>query len=516
MKKKRRRRIVRWIILLIILIAAAGVYTAYRLHPELFPMIGTAGGENAEQEITKEAAYFGTITVTTEGNGIIEPADTETVVSDYTVEIASVEVEAGDTVAAGDLIAKINLDSVGDRIDETKAEISDLNSQIRSMDRSGSSSVTAPVSGRVKRIFVQEGDLLSDVVYRFGGIMELSADRKLKVTFRSDKNLVPGMEVDVALPDEEETADGTVASADAGLVTVTISDASDRDVDTAVRVLDENGALLGEGVLLSNSPYLVDARYGTCDDINVDVGDYIDSGATLLYREDYNYNADYTDAVNKRDEKIQLLQDLQKLEENPVILAESDGIVSDLMLSDRQVIGENAPMYTLISTDTYRLKAQIDELDIAGVEPGQPVSITYDAFDEETWPGTVEKVSALGTNTGGVTTYTVSILMDGVEKVKLGMSATATITVEEKEHALLVPVDAVQTVDGEKQVTVISGEDVTETPVEVGLVNNTVAEITEGLSEGQEVVVYDNSGAADWITQMMQRRQDARERRQGQ
>ena len=491
----------KWILILLVVAAAAGgLY--YARAKGLIRFNEKTGDTSSAQMPKTQTAYIGSIEVTTDGNGVIEPASWETVTSEYSVRVSHVEAESGDIVKKGDLIAEVDMDSIDDRIREAEGELSQITTSIANMSKGGSSGVSASVAGRVKRIFAKKGDLLSEVVRKHGGVVELSVDGRLKVEFTTSAKLSPGNKVTVSFSGYE--AEGTVIKKEGRNCTVTISDKSEYQVDTKAEIFDDDDEKIGEGVLLTNTPYLVDTRYGICDGINVSVGNSVDSGTTLLTRTNYSYNAEYVDAVNDRDEIIREILKLKDLRESPKFLAPSDGIVADIQIADRLAVAEDAAMYTLISTKSYRLKAQIDELDIAGVREGQKVSVVFDAFEDEQYDGTVEKVSALGTNTGGVTTYTVTILMDGEEKIMPGMSATATITIEEKPDALLVPIDAVRTVDGERKVTVINGETTEDRAVTLGLVSGSTAEILEGITEGTEVVVYENEDV-DWMIQMMQR-----------
>ena len=72
------------------------------------------------------------------------------------------------------------------------------------------------------------------------------------------------------------------------------------------------------------------------------------------------------------------------------------------------------------------------------------------------------------------------------------------------------PVDAVKSENGEKYVTVVSGTDVSEVRVEVGLVNSSEAEILSGLTEGQQVI-EETKETEDWMLQMMRQNRAARE-----
>lgn len=76
------------------------------------------------------------------------------------------------------------------------------------------------------------------------------------------------------------------------------------------------------------------------------------------------------------------------------------------------------------------------------------------------------------------------------EDVIIGMDVAVTIVTEEKQDALLVPVEAVQIVDDKKFVFVYKPEDkiVRRTEVRIGLANDTVYEIADGLNSGEQVV----------------------------
>lgn len=495
-KKKGKKKI--WIVVLILVIAALAALLILRKGGG---SSDTTGANQETEEVTR-----GTISITTEGNGSIEAAEKVSAVSDYAVKIDTVKVEDGDSVREGDVIATVDKDSVSSQITQLTSELDELNDTISSADKSGSSSVTAPVSGRVKRIYVKSGEELEDVLKDHGGIMELSTDGKLKVEFTSSETLTPGDTVTVSFLSYEE--EGTIVSAEQGRYTATIDDSADYLVDVDASILNDDDKEIGSGTLKSNHPYLIEARYGIADEINVSTGDYVDSGSTLLTRTDYDYNRNYLDLVDSRESIMEDLQELRTLESSLQICAESDGIISDLALSDDTEIAAGTQMYQLISTDTFWLKTEIDELDIADVKVGQTAEIVFDAFEDESYEGTVKKVSALGENVGGVTKYQVTIEIPGVEKAKLAMSATATILINEKEDVLLVPVDAVSNVDGEKCVTVMRNGAQETVAVTLGLVNNTVAEVTEGLSEGDQVVVETSSGMEDMMSMMQARRSE--------
>ena len=447
------------------------------------------------------------ISLVTEGNGILKPAEEKTVISDHTLVIDSVEAEVGDSVSAGDLIARIDPDSIDDAITVLEGSLEEMDTAIATLPRSGSTSVTSPVTGRVRRIFAEEDDLLSDVENEYGGIMEIAAAGQLKVSFEPTADTSAGMEVTVHFEndDEEYEPEGIITEIEDGIATAVFDDSADYDVDLEASVYDKADHLLGTGLTASRHPYLVEGDYGVVDDIKVSEGDRVEIGTTLLTRTESAYNDDYHDLLTSREDTIEDLQEMRRLKEKPVIEAAYDGILSAIMLQDRAPITEDAPMYTLMKTDRFKLEAQVDELDIDGVKPGQTAVVVFDAFEDREYTGEVSKVSSLGQNVNGVTTYTVTIDLEGKEEFKTAMSATASITTREEKNVLTVPVDAVQTKDEKKVVTVLSGEDLSESEdrdVTLGLVNNTTAEITEGLNEGETVLVIGTTQLEDMMNMM--------------
>ena len=106
------------------------------------------------------------------------------------------------------------------------------------------------------------------------------------------------------------------------------------------------------------------------------------------------------------------------------------------------------------------------------------------------------KVGNTASASGGVAKYTVEITIPKDEKMKAGMNASATITIEKKEDIVTIPVNALQ--ERGEEVFVYTEQDDEgnlsgEQQVTTGLSDGENVEITEGLSEG-DVVYYQKTG----------------------
>lgn len=153
--------------------------------------------------------------------------------------------------------------------------------------------------------------------------------------------------------------------------------------------------------------------------------------------------------------------------------------------------------FTLASDETMILSVNVDELDINSVSQKQEAKITLDAIEDETFTGTVTKVSAAASSSsGGVAKYKVEVTIPKDDRMKEGMNASATIVIEEKENVVTIPVNALQ--EKGSKVFVYTQKDSDgnlsgEQEVTTGLSDGDTVEITEGLSEG-DTVYYQKTG----------------------
>ena len=160
--------------------------------------------------------------------------------------------------------------------------------------------------------------------------------------------------------------------------------------------------------------------------------------------------------------------------------------------------------FTISSDDNMVLSVNVDELDINSVSKGQTAALTFDAIEDKEFEGEVTKVGSSASASGGVAKYSVNITVARDSRMKTGMNASATITVESREDVITIPVDAIQ--EKGNRTFVYTGRDAEgnpsdETEVTTGLSDGSTVEITEGLAEGDTVyyqrISSDNSSGGE-------------------
>ena len=146
--------------------------------------------------------------------------------------------------------------------------------------------------------------------------------------------------------------------------------------------------------------------------------------------------------------------------------------------------------FSIASATEASVSINVDELDILSVKEGQTATVTLDALDGQEFEGTITEVSNEASSGNSSAKYPVTITFEKTEDMLLGMSASATIHVNEAEDAVLIPVDALQEKGDSTFVYTKKDSDGNlsgEVEVETGISNCSLVEITSGLEEGDTV-----------------------------
>jgi RND family efflux transporter MFP subunit len=184
-----------------------------------------------------------------------------------------------------------------------------------------------------------------------------------------------------------------------------------------------------------------------------------------------------------------------------------DGVVAAVNIVADSAVSANTTAVTLVDRSTLHIDVSLSETDAAKVQLGQPVTLTFDALPTVTLAGTVATIAPVATTEQNVVTYPVQVTFDpGDTPVKVGMSATADILVDQTTGALLAPSRAIQTSGATKTVIVLQGE--AQTPVtvtvETGLTSSGKTAIigsTPALKAGDVVVVPSTTTTTTSTTQ---------------
>ena len=174
------------------------------------------------------------------------------------------------------------------------------------------------------------------------------------------------------------------------------------------------------------------------------------------------------------------------------LVAPSEGTVTKVDGEVGEIVGPEREVVSLTPKGALQIKLNVSENNIAGVQPGQQVRITLDAFtDGIEWQGTVVAVDPAETVVGGAVYYQTTVLFNEEDdRIKSGMTANAWVITAMKDRALFIPASAIEDRDGVKYVRVMNQEGgVVERRIETGITGKQgVIEVVSGLSEGEPVM----------------------------
>ena len=193
---------------------------------------------------------------------------------------------------------------------------------------------------------------------------------------------------------------------------------------------------------------------------------------------------------------------------NYYLRAPFDGVLAEVAVKKGDPVSPSTAAATII-TPLRIAEVTLNEVDVAKVKAGQKTTLTFDAFPDLTLIGTVAQVDAIGTVSQGVVNYAVKISFEVPDdKIKPGMSVSASIVTDVRTDVFAVSNSAVKTQGTAKyveilpnidssvfaasdsgQATVSSDTSLERQPVSIGIEGDSYTEITEGLSGGEAVVV---------------------------
>lgn len=314
-KKKNVRRYILWGVLAVVVAGLA-------MLPALARQQDAQDGPVAS--VLEATVKEGSVQATVRGGGTLEAGDGEDIELPPEVKITEFLVKNGQEVKKGDPVAKIDKVSALTAVTEIRTSMAAVEKQMETFsDEKSASTVTAPAGGRVKAIYANPGDSVTQVLVEHGALALLSLDGRMSVTLTVSSQLIPGDSIPVTL-DSGKTVTGRVESNLNGELTVTIADNGYAVGDTVTL----EG--LGSGSLEIHNPWLATAFNGTVSQVNIHLEQTVSSGGSLFTLKDTDYTAQRELLAETHRDYEELLQKLLTWQDTGVITAPCDGLVSGI------------------------------------------------------------------------------------------------------------------------------------------------------------------------------------------
>lgn len=195
------------------------------------------------------------------------------------------------------------------------------------------------------------------------------------------------------------------------------------------------------------------------------------------------------------------IQAAQKAVTDNVIYSPLSGYVSERVADVGEYISPSAPntkIATILRTSILRLKIDVPEQSIGKVSTGQSISLQVSAYPDRNFAGTVVRMSPNLNATAR--TLTVEAEVSNIEGLlRPGQFATVRITQSEPEPAVMIPVAAVRTEGDTNRVFIIKDGIAREQLVQLGLLENDMIQVKQGVMENDLVATSNLANLRDGI-----------------
>lgn len=181
--------------------------------------------------------------------------------------------------------------------------------------------------------------------------------------------------------------------------------------------------------------------------------------------------------------------ELQRQVDRLSIDAPFDGMVASVSVQDRDAIGTNQPILTVVNLSAYEVEITLPENYGAEVLPGTRAQILYEGRE---YPGKVTAISPEVRDSQ----VTGTVVFDGTapQGLKQSQRVSVRMVFENKPNVLKVPRGPFLESGGGRQVYVVASDGMaTPRAIEVGAISVSEVEIVRGLSEGEKIVLSDTT-----------------------
>jgi HlyD family secretion protein len=496
-------------------------------------------------EVQTDTVKRGTVLSSVSGNGVLQPLTTVEVKSNVGGQVVKLMVDEGDTVKAGQLIAKIDPSDTVASLNQARADYSsskakvDQTRQALAMQRlQTASNITSAEQA------------LESSKQKLAQAEQQSAIQP-KLTSESIRQAESSLESTLATLEQTRSAlsPQKISSAKATYDQVKAS------YDQAERNLTRQRALLDKGFVSKSQVDDVEAQFAVAkaqlesakskldtveDESNQDLRnaeakvaqaksalesaranrvqdslkqkDLAAARAALKQAQaalaaarassyqDLMKNEDILQSQAQLEKAKASVENAQTQVNYTTIVAPRSGVVvkkyveeGSIVTAGRQAMAGSGSGVTIVEiADISRMQVvvDVDETDVGKITLGQEVDVKVDACADDLFPARVTKIAPVAEVEQNVTTVPVTVELEQTDgRLKPQMNATCDFVISRKENVLFVPVEAITETDSGATVTVLDHEKQVVRNIEVGLSGDDCCEVVNGLKEGETVVI---------------------------
>lgn len=189
------------------------------------------------------------------------------------------------------------------------------------------------------------------------------------------------------------------------------------------------------------------------------------------------------------------MDNLKKSISDCSVISPMTGVIATRGVERGGFASQGAPAYTVMDLSTIKVEVGVSEQVLNTIRVGDKVSVLMTAVSELPLEGTVSTIAPASGQTG---MYTVKVELNNQDgKIKSGMMAEVSFTMESSKDTIVLPRNAVIEKDDEIYVYVVENGAAKKVNVELGIESGDTIEILSGLKDGDDVVTKGQTYISD-------------------
>ncbi|MDI6792185.1 MAG: efflux RND transporter periplasmic adaptor subunit [bacterium] len=172
------------------------------------------------------------------------------------------------------------------------------------------------------------------------------------------------------------------------------------------------------------------------------------------------------------------------------VISPISGIITQKTVKEGAWVPAGRLLCIVVSSSSFVVKTNLDEVDISKISPGMEAVIVLDAFPGQPVSGRITKIAPSPVLKEKLNVFEVTIFLEPANiDIRSEMLADVNIISSQKTDVLKVPHETIVDVDDETFLFVIKDNKAIKRKVVLGLKNPNEAEVLSGVKEGEEVVL---------------------------
>ena len=487
----------------------------------VFKAVSRSAGDAAGATVTTTNAFRGDLQESINTSGTVKSEEVKVIFAPVSGTLDAVNVAAGDAVQAGDLLASydmdrlensmrqselqyeksnanyngimadnaqnqaklneanVNLNVLNQQIEDTKAYLRDLQNELSESLRHTSNALAE-----------ESMNLTNSLNQRAKELAALQA--QLESLLNANES---GAESSTTAPDDSSASGGTVVpdTSENGPISALQARIAEKEaeIEGINKAITYNGYVASTA---SNSDYIAELQLKIADAQEL-LQHYESYKAEMQGQKSATENSvldSYDRTSYDADKEIATLTYQETEEDYDLakngICAEYTGIITECSAIPGLGVSSGSHLMTLESSENVKVAFSASKYDIEKLELGQKVDVTISG---NVYEGEISKINRMAeTNASNTPMVGVEVhLLAPDDNIILGMDARLMIYTRKAEDTLLIPVEAINADKEGDFLYVVEDGLVVKKPIVCGISTDTYAEVLEGITEEDEIVL---------------------------